>query len=172
MAVVLFVALAIAALRESNDLWSSCLFTVTLLVLGIACLGAVFRRGAYAGFASFGLGYLALVYCPWASMEIRPHLATTKLIDYAGTRVLSDHPQWQVQLFDAMTGVSKGSVSRDFASPSKNGVLFINGTVFPKPRRDMASFERIGHSLFALAFGVVGGIAARYFRETRTASSP
>jgi hypothetical protein len=87
MAVVLLFAVGVAALREADDLWASALFSLTLGILGVAALGAAFRRGrsraSYAGAAAFGWAYMALCFGPWATDAIRPHLATTRLLDYA-----------------------------------------------------------------------------------------
>ena len=78
-------ALGAVALRDANEFWASSIFTLTLAVLAVGCLGAAFRRGrsraAFAGFAAFGIGYLCLCFGPWASTEVRPHLLTSWAID-------------------------------------------------------------------------------------------
>ena len=65
---VLVLGVSFAALRESNDLWDSGLFTVTFGVFLIAILLAVHRtesnRAFWLGFALFGWGYLAV--SPWS----------------------------------------------------------------------------------------------------------
>jgi hypothetical protein len=61
---VLFLAVGFAALRESNDLWDSGLFSLTVVVLLGSILLAVHRSDAgwafWVGFALFGWTYLAL----------------------------------------------------------------------------------------------------------------
>src|SRR5262245_32726616 len=61
---VVLCGVGFAALREANGLWASCLFTLTLGVLGLACLGGAFRRGPsqafFVGFAGFGIAYVYL----------------------------------------------------------------------------------------------------------------
>jgi hypothetical protein len=36
------------------------------------------------------------------------------------------------------------------------------------PAKRLLAFSRVGHSLFALLAGLLGGLAARYFHDTRT----
>ncbi len=58
LVVVLYVAVGFAALRESNEIWDSGLFTLTLAALLISILLAVHRtesrRAFWLGFALFG----------------------------------------------------------------------------------------------------------------------
>src|SRR4051794_19378670 len=86
MGLILFVAVAIATLRNADELWTSILLSLALLNFGVAALGAAFRRGRSrafsAGAAFFGFGYLGLAFGP-----ISPQLASTKLLDYAYPRI-------------------------------------------------------------------------------------
>ena len=85
--VVLFVAVGFAALRESNDLWDSGLFTLTLTVLLVSMLLAIHRtearRAFWIGFALFGWIYLGLSLVP----SIESRLLTTKAIAYLDSKV-------------------------------------------------------------------------------------
>ena len=80
LVVVLLVAVGFAALRESNDLWDSGVFTLTLGVLLISILLAVHRtesrRAFWIGFALFGWIYLGLSLVP----SIESRLMTTKAL--------------------------------------------------------------------------------------------
>ena len=87
LVVVLFVAVGFAALRESNDLWDSGLFTLTLGVLLISILLAIHRtesrRAFWIGFALFGWIYLGLSLVP----SIESRLMTTKALAYLDSKV-------------------------------------------------------------------------------------
>ena len=68
LCVILVLGIALAALKESSDLWESGIFSVTLVVLLASILLAVHRtessRAFWIGFALFGLGYLGLSLRP------------------------------------------------------------------------------------------------------------
>ena len=87
LVVVLFIGVGFAALRESNDLWDSGVFTLTLGVLLISILLAVHRtesrRAFWLGFALFGWIYLGLSLVP----SIESRLITTKALAYLDSKV-------------------------------------------------------------------------------------
>src|SRR5262245_7304039 len=91
MVTVVVIAVAIAALREASGTWASVLFTLTLLMLGTAVLGAICRRAAerafWLGFALFGGTYMALAFMAHVAGEIRPLLASTALLNWAHAKV-------------------------------------------------------------------------------------
>src|ERR1017187_6400229 len=61
---VLLLGVGFAALRESNEIWDSSIFIITLGLLLISILLAIYRtdkrRAFWLGFAVFGSAYLAL----------------------------------------------------------------------------------------------------------------
>jgi type IV secretory pathway VirB2 component (pilin) len=67
LVVVLIVAVGFAALRESNDLWDSGLFTLTLAILLVSIFFAVHRtesrRAFWLGFAGSTWG------CYWSRLS-------------------------------------------------------------------------------------------------------
>jgi hypothetical protein len=85
---VLFLAVALAALREANDIWHSAVFTGTLAILlvAVAVLSAAHRtersRAFWIGFAVFGWVRLVASLVP----PIEPRLLTTKLLAYLTRR--------------------------------------------------------------------------------------
>jgi hypothetical protein len=97
--VVIFVlGVGFAALRESDDLWESAIFTLTLAVLLVSILLAVHRGGGkrqfWIGFALFGWCYLALAQAP----TIESRLPTTKALAYLDSKVPrrpSSNPTWE-----------------------------------------------------------------------------
>jgi hypothetical protein len=86
LGVILFLGVGFAALRESNDLWDSGLFTLTVGILPVGVLLAIHRdqakRAFWVGFALFGWGYLGMSLVP--SFESR--LLTTKGLAYVDSK--------------------------------------------------------------------------------------
>jgi hypothetical protein len=170
MGLVLFVAVGVAALRHASELWASLLLTAALLLFAVAALGAACSRGprraACGGFAAFGFGYLALCFGPWASTEVRPHLATSKLLDFVGAWISRTSPP----VFVTRKVPVLGDVPH-------LGRLFATRVAAPGPARFAGigpvaatanePFVRVGHSLFALIFALLGGLVARYFSAAR-----
>ena len=68
MAIVLYLSLGFAALRNADRLWASATFTLSIVAISTALLGALIRRGrarpAWIGFAVFGWTYLLLSTLP------------------------------------------------------------------------------------------------------------
>jgi len=68
MAVVLYVGFSFAALRNANEIWASMAFTLAFLMVSVALVGALARRGrarmAWAGFAVFGWSRLVVDVFP------------------------------------------------------------------------------------------------------------
>jgi hypothetical protein len=54
MGFIAFIAVGMAALRTNDELWAAVIFALTILTLCTAALVAIYRRGAWAGFAVFG----------------------------------------------------------------------------------------------------------------------
>jgi hypothetical protein len=65
---------ALAGTRREPESWAGAAFLLTWALLGVAVLGAVcargWRRDAYVGAASFGIGYLILAFGPVVSMTL------------------------------------------------------------------------------------------------------
>ena len=54
MLVIAFIAVGLAALRSNDERWAALIFALTVSALCTATLVALYRRGAWAGFAVFG----------------------------------------------------------------------------------------------------------------------
>ena len=92
LVVVLFVAVCFAGLREANESWDSGLFSLTIAVLLLSILLAIYRtekrRAFWLGFALFGSAYLGLSLVP----SIESRLITTKALAYLDTKVPGRSP--------------------------------------------------------------------------------
>jgi hypothetical protein len=68
MAVVLLVGFGFAALHNANGVWASATYTLAIVMIAAALVGAFVRRGRarapWTGFAVFGWSYLLVVHLP------------------------------------------------------------------------------------------------------------
>jgi hypothetical protein len=181
LVVVLIVAVVFAALRESNDLWDSGVFTATLAALLISILLVVHRtedkRAFWIGFALCGWSYLGLSLVP--SVESR--LLTTKLLAYLDSKV----PGRSLGVFSSqLSATGSATPNNQFQSLTFNadGTQLITtrqgkvmlwdaatGKVLGGWTGTTENLVKIGHSLFALMAGWLGGqLSRRLCRTSRT----
>jgi hypothetical protein len=170
---VLVLGVGFAALRESNDLWDSGLFTLTLGALLLSILLAIHRaesrRAFWLGFALFGSGYLGLSLVP----SIESRLVTTRTLAYLDSKVPGRSPA--IRLYtnlvmntgnggDQFQGVVFGTDGNQTISSSQ-GQGWIrdvtNGRLLGGWSGTTENFVRIGHSLLALLVGWFGGLLSR-----------
>jgi hypothetical protein len=187
MTVVLVSGLAIAALRNADELWAGLMLALTTVLLAVAILGALYRREArrafWVGFLLFGSAYLAASLVPAS----RSSLPTTQLLAhahaklrpapqlYAGTFWLSKGGQpAAVTLGESTIRAEKFVLSNRLDAQGdvtiealSNGSLFLGGTLGLSG--DSEHFVAVGHSLIALALAVVGGLVARAFYTSERA---
>jgi hypothetical protein len=146
MAVVFAVAVGLAVVRSEDDLWAGMLLLVTLTAAASAVLGAAILRGRErlrcAGFALFSLGYLLITVAPCASGSFRDKLGTTVLLR---------------KLHSSLAPAVSGNTVQ-----AQQIALHVKAASFN-------SFQRAGHSAFALLAGVVGGMVAVWFSKQREA---
>jgi hypothetical protein len=175
---ILVLAVGFAALRESSDLWESGMFTLTLGVLLTSILLANYRsekgRGFWLGFALFGSAYLGLSLLP----SIESMLITTKAFAYLSSNV-PGRPMKSYTLINS--GIRSGSPSNQVqsiflsidghqAATDGQGKVAIWKAVTGGWSGSTENFVRIGHSLFALLAGWLGGQLSR--RLCRPSRSP
>jgi hypothetical protein len=184
MAFVLVSAVGLAAFRNAGELWAGMLLLAALAAVGAAVMGAVILRGSErcwcAGFAFFGGGYLALAFGPWLSDTFQSKLGTTHLLGQiyeqlhpSTSQVNGNLEVLKAALEDAVASAQRArGLARSAQDPSRvatgNRVAALNqqiATLKSSPTRDQ--FERVGHSLFALLAGLVGGTLAVWFYARR-----
>jgi hypothetical protein len=144
MGLVFLAALGMSVFRDPSPFWASGLFTLDVILLGFATLGAMARRGnsrmPWVGFAAFGWFYLALSFGPLGDKTLAhaPPLFLTSLV---------------VEQFSAF---SNGQPPR------------VSNAGFPA--FFAIEFRQIGHSLSAILFALLGGLLGRLAvpREERT----
>ena len=132
MGVVLFAAIAFAALRSSSQTWAGLLLLATLGAFGIALVGAVCRsgseRGGWFGFAVFGWIYMNAAFWP---SNLWPKLPTESLLEALGPRL--------------------GAVGAPIAP-------FSRASVMSGASADAWWFFQIGHCLLALLAAGLGAL--------------
>lgn len=173
-------AAAFGALESNSELVGSLVFTLNLLLLSFALVGAIVAdssaRRFWIGFVSFGgiyslaaLGFLFPQYRnPYVSTSSsqqndRPQLLTSRLLDvYAAVRAprsIGDRvsAQWSGGgLWPAtIVGYKDGLYEVDWDDSSANERVTY-AQIHPVGR----DLERVGHSVFSLLLGFIGGVAA------------
>jgi hypothetical protein len=184
MAVILVSAVGLAALRNANELWAGTMLLITLAAVGVAVLGAVNLRGRerawWQGIALFSGGYLVFALVPWLSI----HLGTTHLLDYVHAQAVSSSiATFEVSRFDQSSVLYRILSPDGTVHVSKVADSVVNSTdgsdlvasIAPVNRwrsllpgaTNHDQFQRVGHALFALLAGLVGGAVAAWFYRRR-----
>jgi len=191
MGFVAFVAVGCGGLIRPSVALASLIFTMTLVVLLVAILGAVGRKGSarvfWIGFAIAGSGYLWLAH--WADedaytvstnwrLQTTGPLFTTKLLGLAHGALHPPPPGGFGGVPGGMGGMGGGGM---FALPLEPAAAPVFGQMAIPSRASAANaaayeaernaFMRIGHSLWALLLAYLGGQLARYFRVTAEGST-
>ena len=84
---------AVAALRNADELWASATFTLAFLMVSVATVGAIARKGrarmAWAGFAVFGWSRFLVGALPLSTNSVFGSIPSPGLLDERGfTHVL------------------------------------------------------------------------------------
>jgi hypothetical protein len=179
--VIFVLGIGFAALRVSDDLWESSIFTLTLGMLLVSILLGVHRSGSkrafWIGFALFGWGYLALAQVP----SIESRLLTTKGLAYLDSKVPGRPPNPAKLLLGTIRSAGSCNQIQDVAfaaglkvSTGSDRVVRVwdvaTGKLLTGWTGTTENFIRIGHSLLALLIGWLGGRLSR--RLSGDSSSP
>jgi hypothetical protein len=86
MGIVLVASVGLAAWRNANETWAGAMGLLTLGILALAVVGAIYREGArrawWLGFSVFGWGYMALLTCCYESAwTMRPTTVVLQLVE-------------------------------------------------------------------------------------------
>ena len=187
MAVVVVSAVGLAALRNANEQWAGTMLLVVLAAVGVAVVGAALMRGRerawWLGFAVFAGLYLALSVGPWVGDAFRHQLATThwlvelrNLMFESNTQYLTiEKEEIEAELAKLRPVTPKLKYDPVVASLKNNlRAIQVQLTANKNAGLRYDPFQRIGHSLFVLLAGLMGGIIAVWFwgrRERAEAAS-
>lgn len=180
MVFVVAAAVGLTALRNANAWWAGAMLLIAIAAVGIAITGAVMMRGGercwWAAFAFFGGSYLTLTFAPGFSTEVGPKLATTTVLDSvysqfiasSGQKHLPQYLWWQharaLDEVDRPKAANRGPSDRELES-AMNVLANLESQL--QGAADERDFIRVGHGLFALLAGLVGGSVAGWFRRRR-----
>ena len=195
---LLYSSVACAALVNANGIWPQVAVTLTVAILLASTLAAIFaaqgRRVFAIGFSATGWLYLLLVLSDVTN--IRPLLLTDAAMNrlysvlHAGppspyglqyARVATANPQGPVQPLVYTTPVPaptyvRRTGPRDFLAPP---VLPVPppgsyAVALAEPVVDPITFANIGHSIWAVMVGLMGGAVGQvlYTRSRRGAELP
>ncbi|MGO9467408.1 MAG: hypothetical protein ACLQIB_41980 [Isosphaeraceae bacterium] len=147
MVVVGFVAVIVAAFRESSALWASITFSLTLVCLSAASVLAICGRArpAWAGMAVFGFVYIHFAF---GQIEYPP-LLTSNLLDATAEKVL-DGKKGEVAYYSRQGQFE----TRD---DLKEAIKYTTKSV-PVTCVDLLAYRQIGHSAIGLLVGVAGAM--------------
>jgi hypothetical protein len=175
MAFVLVSAVGLAALRNANELWAGMMILVALAGLGTAILAAINlggrERAWWQGFALFSGGYLVAAFGP-----VPFHLATTQLLISMHPVITSPgtgppvYPIFWRQRANALAQIERlkaagqGPNDREL-SGAMNMLANLNTQLAGTPNQD--EFLRVGHCLFILLSGLLGGTIAMWLYAKR-----
>jgi hypothetical protein len=179
-AFIVVAAIGLAALRDANDLWAGMLLLLALAAVAIAMMGAVILRGGerywWAGFAFFGGGYLALAVGPWLSDTFQPQLGTSQVLRHAHDRMmasasptlddaeLAELRQRRVELRSVFMQVRGRKESDPSLIATKRELAKVNQQLAAADAvPPFVQFQRVGHSLFTLLAGLLGGTVSVWF---------
>ena len=184
MAFIVVAAIGLAALRNASDLWAGMLLLLALAAVAIAMMGAVILRGWerywWAGFAYFGGGYLAVAVGPWLSDTFQPRLGTTQVLRHAHDRMmafasptlddaeLADLRKRRLELRSEFMLLRVRRESDPALIATKRALAKVDQQLAAAdavPPFDQ--FQRVGHSLFTLLAGLLGGTVAVWFYMRR-----
>ena len=166
LAVVFVAAVGSAALANATDLWRQITLTSTVVCLLLVTLAAVFSAGRTRLFAggSALTGWLYLMLAFVSAFGLRDDLLTDKMIQWLGETIHGD-----------VGVVGAGQAMADFDNDGTLD-LFVsmgNGT-FAQQTTPFPNLTSIGHALWTIIVGWLGGVVALWLRrrDTREQQTP
>jgi hypothetical protein len=172
LGVVVFVGIAVAALRAADDAWDSSILGLTLLILLTAILLVVHRtdhrRAYWLGFALFGWAYFLASLIP----PIGSRLPTTMGLAFIDSKIPGRETTistvWAYTSTAGTTPVQAVAFSpqgNTVATSSQLGIRVwdvTTGKLLAGPNGSTENFIHIGHSLLALLLAFLGGHLSCY----------
>lgn len=138
MAAVIYLGLGFAALRNADRLWASATFTLSIVAISTALLGALIRRGrarpVWIGFAVFGWTYLLISTLPpraSGGLGFGPLPLPPSLIEWGMASL------------------------QPYLWPVPSGQMWNSASL-------LTPYEQVGHSLGIVLFGSVGAFVGRF----------
>jgi hypothetical protein len=181
MAFVLVSAVGLAALKNAGELWAGIMLLLALAASGVAIIGAAVMQGRerawWLGFAVFAGLYLTLAIGPWVGDGFRSQLITSHwLVRLRHALFESNVPALLVEMQEIEAELAKLTPATPkfqydpVVSSLRNSLREIQAQLNANRNAGLRydHFQRIGHALFVLLAGLVGGTVALWFWERRT----
>jgi hypothetical protein len=152
MGLIAFVAVGLGALRSNNELWAAVVLALTVFALCTASLVAIYRRGAWAGFAVFGWAQF-LICQPQSAPPVGPTSLpmgiACRLLPYITPTRSMPPPSFRIGGYPAIS-----------SSPDGEPIMFF---VFPGGASGFSGYLpvhtlRSGLCLTSLIVGLLGAI--------------
>ncbi len=196
MVFVLVSAVGLAALRNANGVWAGVKLLLALASVGVAvvgtCLMRVRERAWWLGFGVFGGGYLAVAIAPVLSSPFNAYLGTTSLLNSMQSRAAtaSSIPLEVLVSRRTLLAARLEFLDRDDPKVAESrdrraaGLANLDAMIeqeqtsqlygerwrsFLPGAANAGLFRCVGHSLFVLLAGLVGGMIAVRFYARREA---
>lgn len=173
-------AIGFAALASPSALWVAVVVTLNLALLVVGLIGALYhrdhdRRAFWGGFLAAGRVYLVASRVPWfGTTGLSENLVTTAVLDFLSAQV---EPTGAV----TVSGTLNGAIGMMGGGPSgmPTPPPPTRWAVWTEPERAVqhltfgptatwsapVTFLRIGHSLFGILSGIMGGWLTWWFRS-------
>jgi hypothetical protein len=178
MALICLVAVGSAALLQANPVLLGVLLVAALYSVGAAILSACMlrkrERHFSAAYALFAGAYLLIAFGPALSESVAPLLITTQLLHRFEPPPMDAILARRAYLTDVLHQLE--AKVRSAEDPQMRAVRQkldeVNAMIGPPNARsgDPASFNRIGHCLFAIVSGLLGGFTALWLYARRERS--
>ena len=180
MAIVVVCAVAIAALRNADDYWASGMLLATPLLFGVALIGAACgeerARAQWLGFAILGGCYFVLVFLGPSDANIA-RLPTAQHLAFLHQKVsptssstfvvTTDRPLGRQRWSRTPSSLSLHVVSSPTAAQSSGTIAGTSWASLLPGAADIRAFSIVGHCLFALLLGLVGGKVGVWYSKRR-----
>ena len=178
MAFIVIVALGLVALRTPSRIWTNAWYSLAMVSVPLAVSAAVGtvaeRRAFWIGFACSGGVYFAFTLAPWVGDEAGHHLITTAVLDLAAPHIIENRyliPAYIMTMNPPAPPVDPSAWQvwnlPDFRT-SSNRTWSVGYVTLHSP----PLYLRIGHGLFTLIAGLIGGEVARFLHLKRPSPRP
>jgi hypothetical protein len=158
--IIAYAAIALPGLVHPTRAWVGVMYGITVVLLFYSIVTAIYQteraRAFWIGFALFGVGYLGLLFGPFAELSLR--LPTTQLL---GSSCEIFHGPASYPAQNPYSSWLSPSSPLSFVVPSSPSGYTNNPTEVPY------MFVEIGQAIFAMLFAALGGVIAQYQYASR-----
>lgn len=163
MALIVIAAFGLAAIRVASSSWAGATSSIAFFSMTCALLGVAFgrneRRIYWTGFAALGWTYLVLSYSPWTEGKIGGHLFAPGLFGYLAEVLHAEPPPPAAGGFQSVPPGPLGAAVIA-GGGGFGGRVGLGGGVSYEVQMNCV---RIGRSMEALLWAILGGWVALYF---------